>query len=118
MFGDNLKTMRKTTKDSKTNCSICKQPIYDNINPEKIITCANCVQSLLKSTQESKISFKNKLLEIEDFEAARSIESFILPEVDREIATFKKSCLSGRSNRLLHGFRRRLNGRSRLNRKG
>ena len=75
----------------KTSCSICHKEVTDNVNPEKVITCARCVQSLLMATQENKIAFRNSLLAKEDTEGARSVEAFIVPEEDTDIATFKKS---------------------------
>lgn len=84
-------------------CSICHlEIIKDNVNPEKILTCAKCVQILLIATQENKISYKNHLLEIGDTESARSIESFITPEEDTTIATFETSYRKHSPKLLLH----------------
>jgi len=105
------------SKNPKANCSICKQPVYDSVNPEKIITCARCVQILLSATQENKISYRNHLLEIGDIEGTRSIESFIVPEEGTDIATFETSCLKRGSNRLVHRFKQGLKGSSYPNRK-
>jgi hypothetical protein len=96
----------------KANCSICSQEIFDSVNPEKIITCARCVQILLSATQENKISFKNSLLAKEDIEGARSIVAFIVEEGDTDIATFKTSCRKGGFNPLVHRFKRVLIGSS------
>lgn len=101
----------------KANCSICNQEIFDNVNPEKILTCPKCVQILLMATKENKITFKDGLLEKGDLEGARSIESFIVPEEDTDIATFKTSCLKRGSNHLVHGIKHGLRGSSDPNRK-
>ena len=92
-------------------CSVCHlEIIKDNVNPEKILTCARCVQMLLTATQENKISFRDSLLARGDAEGARSIESFIVPEEDTNIATFETSYRKRSANRLLHrgklGFNR------------
>ena len=70
------------------------------------------------ATQENKIFYRNQLLEREDFEGARSVESFIVPEEDTDVATFKTPCLLRHSNRLVHGIKRSLKGISNLNRNG
>ena len=62
---------------SKARCSICKSPVYDNVDPEKVITCGSCVQRLLTASGESKIGLRNSFLERGDKEGARSVESFI-----------------------------------------
>jgi len=102
----------------KSQCSICHRVITDNVNPGKVITCARCVQSLLMATQENKIAFRNGLLAKGDTEGARSIESFIVPEEDRDVATFKTPCLLKQSNRLVHRIKRSLKDISDLNRNG
>lgn len=105
------------SKTPKANCSICKQPVFDSVNPEKIITCARCVQILLSATQENKISFKDGLFAKGDAEGVRSVEAFIIEEGDTDIATFETSCLKRGSNRLVHRFKRGLKGSSDTNRK-
>ena len=109
---------RKIIKASKTNCSICKQPIFGNVNPEKILTCTNCIFALLAMEKDLKVYYRDKLVEVGRNEIARSVESFIPEEVDAEIATFKTSCLKKGSKRLLYRVKRRLHRRSRLNRRG
>jgi hypothetical protein len=61
-------------------CSVCKNPVYDNINSQKLITCARCVQGLLRMSIEEKLKGQDALLEKGDSEGTRSIESFISPE--------------------------------------
>jgi hypothetical protein len=91
-----------SSKEPKAKCSICKQPVYENIDPVKIITCSLCVYKLLHASNEVKIQAKEAFLQRDDLEAARSIESFIIPEGGNDIATFKTSCLKRGSNRLVH----------------
>jgi len=90
-------------RESRVNCSICKNPVYDSVDTEKVITCARCVQILLLATQENKISFRDSLLARGDVEGARSVESFLLPEVDTTIATFETSIRLRGANRLVRG---------------
>lgn len=99
------------SKTIKTHCSVCSRPIFDSVNPEKIITCVRCVQSLLMATQENKISYRNQLLEKEDTEGARSVESFIVPEEDTDVATFSTSVQKRGFNRLLRRSKGLLNTR-------
>jgi len=80
-------------------CSICSKPVLDNAHRERIITCAKCVQLLLLASQESKIAFKNKMLEQGREEMSRSIESFILPE------DFDSSMVEPRLKRIRHLMR-------------
>jgi len=89
--GEDLPDTR-SLKKVKAVCSICKQPIRDNVDPEKVITCGRCVQRLLTASRENKIALRNSLLEKGDSEGARSVESFIVPDEDDTIATFKTSC--------------------------
>jgi len=75
---------------AKSFCSICERPIYDNVNPEKIITCGSCVQLLLMTSRENRINFRKCFIEKKDLEGARSIEAFILePEEEEEIREVK-----------------------------
>ena len=65
------------------SCSICKLPAEkrdgrkDNIIPEKVITCALCVQRLLAASDKVKREVRNHFLSKGDEEAARSVQSFI-----------------------------------------
>jgi len=105
------------TRQAKVHCNLCSQEIYESVNPQKIITCARCVQILLMATQENKISFKDGLFAKDDAEGARSVEAFIVEEGDTDIATFETSCLKRGSNRLVHRIKRGLKGSSDPNRK-
>ncbi len=67
-------------RKSKANCSICREPVYGNIDPTKIITCGYCVICLMAMDRDLKIWYRDKLLEAGHLEAARSIESFITEE--------------------------------------
>ena len=64
-------------------CSICKLPAEkqdgrkDNLIPEKVITCALCVQKLLGASNKVKHEARNHFLSKGDKEAARSVQSFI-----------------------------------------
>jgi hypothetical protein len=73
----------------KAICSVCKDSVYDNVDPKKIITCGRCVQKLLSLSRESKIALRERSLAEGDREAARSIESFIIPEEDNNEPTQK-----------------------------
>ena len=70
-------------------CSICLQEVKENVNSDKVITCGRCVQVLLTAGQENKKAFRGTLSPQGRAEAARSVESFILPEANGEIATFE-----------------------------
>lgn len=76
----------------KAYCSVCKQPIRDNVDLEKVITYARCVQRLLCASKEVKLQAVEVFRARADEEAARSIESFIIPEEANEIAILKKHC--------------------------
>ena len=75
----------------KTTCSVCKRNVYDNVDPQKIITCAYCVQGLLLMSRSEKIRLRDQLLEKGDAEGARAAESFIPPESNTLHATLKTS---------------------------
>jgi hypothetical protein len=61
-------------------CSVCHQPVTGNVNPSKILTCGRCVIALVDMEPELKVYYRDKLNETGHVEAARSIESFIIPE--------------------------------------
>ena len=84
-------------------CSLCHEEVKGNVNSSKILTCGLCVQKLLLSSREVKIATKNKLLERNDFEGARSIETFI---VDEETEPVRVSGQGQKATRLYRGFRR------------
>lgn len=74
------------TKQIKAKCNLCSRPIFDSVNPEKIITCSNCVLALMEMEKDMKVYYRDKLLEAGHIEQARSIESFIVEEeVDGEL---------------------------------
>ncbi len=98
--------MEKTSTRPKARCSLCSREIFDSINPEKIITCARCVQILLMASQQNKIEFRNSLLSKGLLEAARSIESFIIPEDKANDATFERTLVLRRSKYTLRGSKR------------
>lgn len=78
------------------NCVLCHREVRDSVDPQKIITCAQCVQILLAATREDKIAFRDKLLAQGKKEEARSVEAFIVPDVNGEVATFKRTLRHGR----------------------
>jgi hypothetical protein len=90
----------------KASCNLCERPVYDNVNPEKIITCGLCVQILLMASRESKIEYRNTLISEGLTEQARSVESFIIPEDKAVDATFKTSRLQRHSKGYVRGFKR------------
>ncbi len=90
-------------KSQPSNCNLCHQEILDSVDPEKIITCARCVQILLMASPQNKIEYRNFLLSKGLEEQARSVESFIIPE-DRAIdATFERTLVLRRSKHTLRG---------------
>jgi hypothetical protein len=96
----------KKPKKKKADCSVCKRPVFDNVNAERIITCARCVQPLLTTSQEKKVRLRDKLNELGDMEAARSIEAFISEEEGcGDIATSKIPLLQAHSKAVLSTFR-------------
>ncbi len=70
-------------------CILCSRP--ERANPEKIVTCGDCVQYLLSIPVEERIKYKNALLSKGLDEAARSVEFFIPEEGNGEIATFNRT---------------------------
>ncbi len=97
------------SRQVKARCNLCSHEVFDSINPEKIITCARCVQILLMASQQNKVEFRNLLLSKGLLEAARSVESFIVPEDDTDVATFETSFRKRGSNHLVHRVKRGLN---------
>ncbi len=82
--------------ETQTVCSICNQESLDNVNPEKILTCGSCVIILHEFAQKKPselIRFHNSLIEKGLLEKARSVEAFIVPEVNGEIATFENTII-------------------------
>jgi ribosomal protein S27E len=82
LFSVNLQITLKWSDLMEIKCSICKAEIIDNVNPEKIITCARCVQKLLAASKEVKIQTREIFLQRGNEEAARSIQSFIVEEIE------------------------------------
>jgi len=77
--------LRRVEKGNpRASCSVCKQPIYDNVDVGKIITCAHCVQglSLMAITEKSRL--RDALIQKGDLEGARSVESFIPDDESKE----------------------------------
>lgn len=75
--------------NSMTDCVLCHREIKGNVNPQKIITCGRCVQILLTTTRENKITYREKLASEGKMEEAMAVQSFIIPEVNGHIATPK-----------------------------
>lgn len=75
--------LKRLGKNPKTYCSVCKEPIFDNVDPKKIITCGTCVQRLLTLPEQDKMVLRNELQAMGDKEAVRSIESF-LPALEEQ----------------------------------
>jgi hypothetical protein len=73
------------TGEIRATCSVCKEPVHDNVNPEKVITCAYCVQGLLMMSQAERLKLRDTLLEKGDPEGARSVENFIIPGGKEEL---------------------------------
>jgi len=69
---------------TKAICSVCGQDVFDNVNPEKIITCSYCVQGLLLLATPEKTKLRERLIEKGDFEGSRSVQSFISPGKEEE----------------------------------
>ena len=69
----------------KASCSVCKRPVYDNVDPEKIITCAHCVQGLLLMSVPEKLRLRDGLIDKGDLEAGRSVEFFIPDDESEEV---------------------------------
>jgi hypothetical protein len=75
--------LKKSGKNPKTYCSICKEPIFDNVGLKKIIICGTCVQRLLTLPEQDKMVLRDELQAMGDKEAVRSIESF-LPALEEQ----------------------------------
>ena len=73
------------------DCVLCHKEVKDNIDPQKAITCAQCVQSLLTASRENKITYRERLISEGKMEEARAVESFITPEEDVTDEPTKKS---------------------------
>ena len=73
-------------------CSICQEAVLGNVNPERVLTCGKCVQTLLTTSREDKIALIDKLLQCGNTEGARSVESFIAERGNGNIPVFKTSC--------------------------
>jgi hypothetical protein len=81
-------------KPGKARCNLCGREIFDNVNPEKIITCARCVIVLHEKAQSNPqelIEYRNSLEQKGLLEQARSVEAFIIPGDRDDIATFKRT---------------------------
>ena len=74
------KRARERRREDMADCILCRREVIDNIDPQKIITCARCVQGLLSATRENKITYRDRLISEGKLEEARSVESFIAPE--------------------------------------
>lgn len=67
---------RGESRESKVQCSICKKPIPDNADSEKVVTCSLCVQVLLAMSKKEKVDVRDRLIEKGDSEGARSVQAF------------------------------------------
>ncbi len=93
----------KKQNQPKARCNLCSREVFDSVNPEKIITCARCVQILLMASQQNKIEYRNALLSRGLIEQARSVEAFIIPEDRANDATFERTLVLRRSKHTLRG---------------
>jgi len=87
------------------HCNLCGCEIFGNVNPEKIITCGRCVIVLhekAQTKQQELTEYRKSLEEKGLAEQARSVEAFIVPEDDADIAIFKQTVNLRHSNYRLH----------------
>lgn len=93
-------------RKAKARCNLCGREIFDNVNPDRIITCGRCVilfHEKAKFNPQELIEYRNLLKEKGLLEQARSVEAFIILEDSADIATFKRTLVLRGSRHTLRG---------------